>query len=49
MASAERLVQGLVDEGEGLAHADRLAFDIQHPGVAGVNVHAGADGGRCRR
>ena len=40
----QRLVEGLVDEGQRLAHRERLALGVEHLGVAGVDRHAGADG-----
>jgi hypothetical protein len=40
----QRLVEGLVDERQCLAHGERLALGVEHFGVAGVNRHAWADG-----
>ena len=40
----QRLVEGLVDERQRLAHRERLAFGVEHLGVAGVDRHARADG-----
>ena len=40
----QRLVEGLVDERQRLAHRERLALGVEHLGVAGVDRHAGADG-----
>ena len=40
----ERLVEGLVDERQRLAHRERLALGVEHLGVAGVDRHARADG-----
>jgi hypothetical protein len=41
----ERFVEHLIDEGERLAYRDRLALGVEHPCVARVDAHAGADGG----
>ena len=41
----QRLVEGLVDERQRLAHRERLALGVEHLGVAGVDRHARADGG----
>ena len=40
----QRLVEGLVDERQRLAHGERLALGVEHLGVAGVDRHARADG-----
>ena len=40
----QRLVEGLVDQGQRGAHRDRLALGVEHLGVAGIDRHAGADG-----
>ena len=40
----QRLVEGLVDERQRLAHRERLARGVEHLGVAGVDRHARADG-----
>ena len=40
----QRLVEGLVDERQRLAHRERLAFGVEHLGIAGIDRHAGADG-----
>ena len=40
----QRLVEGLVDERQRLAHRERLALGVEHLGVAGVDRHARADG-----
>ena len=37
---SEHLVKGLVDEGKGLAHGQRIAAGVQHSGVAGEHRHA---------
>jgi hypothetical protein len=37
-------VEGLVDERQRLAHAERLALGVEHLGIAGIDRHAGADG-----
>jgi hypothetical protein len=39
------LVQHLVDQRQRGAHRKRLAFGVEHLGVAGIDRHAGADGG----
>ena len=41
----QRLVEGLVDQRQRGAHRNRLAFGVEHLGVAGIDRHAGADGG----
>ena len=41
----QRLVEGLVDQRQRLAHGERLALGVEHLGVAGIDRHAGADGG----
>ena len=41
----QRLVEGLVDQRQRGAHRERLAFGVEHLGVAGIDRHAGADGG----
>ena len=41
----QRLVEGLVDERQRLAHGERLAFGVEHFGVASIDGHARADGG----
>ena len=40
----QRLVEGLVDERQRLAHRERLARGVEHLGIAGVDRHARADG-----
>jgi hypothetical protein len=40
----QRLVEGLVDQRQRLAHAERLALGVEHLGIAGIDRHAGADG-----
>ena len=41
----QRFVEGLVDQRQRGAHGERLAFGVEHLGVAGIDRHAGADGG----
>ena len=41
----EHLVENLVDERQRLAYGEGLASRVEHPRVAGVYRHAGADGG----
>ena len=43
----QSLVQGLVDEGEGLPDGHRLAAGVQDPSVAGEDGHSRSDGGLC--
>ena len=41
----QRLVERLVDERQRGAYRQRLAFGIEHLGIAGIDRHAGANGG----
>jgi len=45
LLGAQHFIQGLVDERERLAHRDGFAGGVDDLRVAGVDGHAGADGG----
>ena len=42
--SGQDLVEGMVDQRQGVAHGDGISLGVEHLGVAGVDRHAGADG-----
>ena len=44
----QSFVEGLVDQCQCGAHRNRFAFGVEHLGVAGIDRHAGADGGLCQ-
>ena len=41
----QHLVHGMVDQRQGVAHGYGIALGVEHLGVAGVDRHAGTDGG----